>query len=258
MDDQAELNAARWVRGDYVAFYATNELRAAEAVLLDRRRDVLRGRVLELGCGAGRLTGHLCELAQAVHGLELSPSMAAYCRQAYPQAVVSVGDLRDLSRFESGTFEAVFAPFNVLDVLGDGDRRLVLEQIRRLLTEDGLLLMSSHNRGLSTSIRLTVRSYIGSLRHPFASARGLVRRLRNRRRMRPLEREEEEYALVNDQAHDYSLLHYYISRDAQARQFAEHGFELIECLDLEGREVVEGESAAHCAELHYVARLAGS
>jgi hypothetical protein len=34
------------------------------------------------------------------------------------------------------------------------------------------------------------------------------------------------------------------------------GYELLECLDLEGRCVERGESAAKCPELHYVARRA--
>jgi hypothetical protein len=78
-------------------------------------------------------------------------------------------------------------------------------------------------------------------------------RLRNRRRLRSLQRAEPGYALVNDEAHDFSVLHYYISPDAQRRQLAEHGFELMECLDLDGREVAEGAAARSCPELHYVA-----
>jgi hypothetical protein len=52
-DDQARLNAELWALGDFVGFYATRDLRPVEATLLDRHRDALAGRVLELGCGAG-------------------------------------------------------------------------------------------------------------------------------------------------------------------------------------------------------------
>jgi SAM-dependent methyltransferase len=253
--DQASLNADRWARGEYVDFYATSELRAAEEVLLERHRGALSGRVLELGSGAGRLTGHLCELAEVVHGVELSAAMVAYCRRTYPRALVEEGDLQDLSRFENGSFDAVFAPFNVLDVLGDRDRRLVLDDIRRVLKADGLLLMSSHNLDFTPRLGPTVRLYLGSPRHPLRSARGLMRRLRNRRRMSSLQRVEEGYALRNDEAHDFSLLHYYISRDAQEEQLAEQGFELLECLDLDGNQVPAGSSAPRCSELHYAARV---
>jgi SAM-dependent methyltransferase len=253
--EQAALNADRWVRGEFVDFYATQELRPAEKVLLERHRDVLAGEVLELGSGAGRLTGHLCQIAEVVYGVELSAAMVAYCNQTYPQARVEEGDLQDLSRFESDSFDSVFAPFNVLDVLGDEDRGLVLDEIRRVLRADGLLLMSSHNLGFTSRVSPGIRLLLGSPRHPLQSTRGLMRRVRNRRRLRSLERVGDGYALRNDEAHDFSLLHYYISRDAQERQLTDHGFELLECLDLEGSEVPSGSAAAHCSELHYAARI---
>jgi SAM-dependent methyltransferase len=202
-----------------------------------------------------RLTGHLCELARVVHGVDLSPAMVAYCQQTYPQATFSERDLRDLSMFESGSFDVVVAPFNVLDVLGDVERRRVLDEIRRVAAGGGLLIMSSHNRGYASRISATTRLYLGSPRRPVESIRRLPRRLRNHRRLQPLQRIEDGYAILNDEAHDFSVLHYYISRGAQERQLAEQGFELLECLDLDGRPVKATEVAAHCPELHYVARL---
>src|ERR1700730_14061998 len=117
-DVQERLNAEFWERGEYVSYYATEELRVAERTLLERHRDALAGRVLELGCGAGRLTGHLCELAHVLHAVDISPAMVAFCRGCYPRPGVSEADLRDLSQFEDDSFAVVVAPFNVLDVLG--------------------------------------------------------------------------------------------------------------------------------------------
>jgi SAM-dependent methyltransferase len=255
-DVQERLNAEFWARGENVSYYATDELRAAERTLLERHRDALAGRVLELGCGAGRLTGHLCELAQVLHAVDISPAMVAFCRNRYPRAVFSEADLRDLSQFEDDSFGAVVAPFNVLDVLGDGERHRALNEIRRVLVAGGLLIMSSHNRGYRPRIAAGIQVIIGSPRRPAASVRSLPRRLRNRRRLRRLEHAENGYAIVNDDAHDFSVLHYYISRDAQERQLADEGFELWECLDLDGRDVPAGAAAASCPELHYVARAA--
>jgi SAM-dependent methyltransferase len=253
---QERLNAEFWARGDCVEYYANRELRAVEAVLLERHRDSLAGRVLELGCGAGRLTGHLCELAVSVYAIDLSPAMVAFCQSTYPRAEFSEGDLRDLSRFEESSFDVVVAPFNVLDVFGDVERRRTLNEIRRVLVEGGLLIMSSHNRSYAPRIAASVRVSIGDPRRPAASIKSLPRRLRNRRRLREFEHAESGYAIVNDDAHDYSVLHYYISRDAQQRQLADEGFELRECLDLNGLEVAAGCAAASSAELHYVARAA--
>jgi len=255
-DVQERLNAEFWARGECVSYYATDGLRAAERTLLERHRDALTGRVLELGCGAGRLTGHLGELAGVLHAVDLSPAMVALCRSRYPRAVCSEADLRDLSQFEDDSFDVVVAPFNVLDVLGDAERRRALNEIRRVLVTGGLLIMSSHNRGYSPRIGAGIRVLIGSPRRPAASLGSLPRRLRNRRRLRPLQHDESGYAIVNDDAHDFSVLHYYISRDAQERQLVDQGFELRECLDLDGLDVPAGAAAVSCPELHYVAQAA--
>ena len=82
-------------------------------------------------------------------------------------------------------------------------------------------------------------------------------RIRNRRRLAPLERRERDHAIINDEAHDYALLHYYIRRDDQARQLAELGYALIECLDADGHPVPAGERSSS-PWLHYIARPAVS
>ena len=257
-EDQARLNAERWALGDLVDSYASRVLRPVEETLLDRYRVEFAGRVLELGCGAGRLTGHLCERAREVHAIDLSPAMVAYCQRTYPEATFRVGDLGDLSAFDESGYDVVFAPFNVLDVLGDAARRATLKRVHELLVDGGLLVMSSHNlhhaMRMRTRVRLHVRLVVGSPRRPIASLRSLPRRLRNRRRLRPLQHHTADYAVLNDEAHDFSVIHYYVSPDVQRRQMQEAGYEFLECLDLAGGRVEPGEATAYCSELHYVAR----
>jgi hypothetical protein len=69
-----------------------------------------------------------------------------------------------------------------------------------------------------------------------------------------MEHVEADYAILNDEARDFAVSQYCISRDVQERQIGEHSFALPECLDLEDRAVPPGASAAHSSELHYVAR----
>ena len=251
------MNDAVWQRRGLVAEYASRTLRPPEVLLIARYRDALAGRVLELGCGAGRVTGYLAELGREVVGVDVSPAMIEYCRRTYPRARFEVRDLRDLAAYGDASFDVVWATFNVLDVLDDAERRRVLRELRRIISPAGLLLMSSHNRAYAPR----VPSPLGYLRvrDPLLLARRLVhlpRWIRNHRRLRPLERSENGYALVNDEAHDYSLLLYYVTRDDQERQLAEEGFELLECLDGDGRAVARGDDAAEWPELHYVARPA--
>jgi trans-aconitate methyltransferase len=51
------------------------------------------GRVLDLGCGPGRITGHLHELGLDVAGADLSPAMVAEARRRFPTLSFNTGRL---------------------------------------------------------------------------------------------------------------------------------------------------------------------
>jgi SAM-dependent methyltransferase len=239
-------------------------------LLLMRHRDNLAGRVLEIGCGAGRVLGYLVAIGREVHGIDISSRMVEYCRHRYPGARVRVAGLDDLSARTEGKFDAVLALNNVLDVFDDPGRRRALENMRALLAPDGVVLFSSHNLSHVEQLRVpeakprpTQRAYeliskaathqISEL--PVVVAR-LPRRVANRRRLKALQRTTGDHAIINDSAHDYGLLHYYIRRDDQERQLRETGLELVDCLDAEGNSVAAGETTVG-PWLHYVARPLG-
>lgn len=240
--------------------HASAELRPVEADVFDRFGDELRGRALDVGCGAGRLVGELLTLGLDVCGIDISPTMVQHCRRSYPDAEFVQGDMRKIGHGAvEGSFDVVIASFNVLDAVGDADRRWTLEGIAEVTAPGGLLIMSSHNRGFAPRVHSPIGEMLAKLREgrirPFAaSVIRLPRRLRNHRRLRGGQVSTPGYEILNDAAHDYSLLHLYISRDEQERQLQEHGFELLECLDPAGRCVQHGQLAPAASELHYVAR----
>jgi SAM-dependent methyltransferase len=254
VDAQRRANDRLWARQGLVGIYANRVLRPVEVMLLVRYRTQLAGRTLEIGCGGGRLTGYLVEMSRAVHAIDVSPEMIAYCQRAYPQATYSQKDVRDVAAFGTATFDVVVAGNNVLDVLDDAERNAVLQSIRQVLTVGGLLIMSSHNRAFVPRLDgpLQIRN-----RRLVDAARDLVHWpswRRNRQQLLPYERTEPDYSILNDKSHDFMALHYYIERDAQERQLAAHGFELLECRDQADRLVASGETAPADPELHYVAR----
>jgi SAM-dependent methyltransferase len=55
------------------------------------------GRVADLGCGPGRVTGYLASLGLKAFGVDLSPAMIAVARRDYPQLTFLEGQLRTLS-----------------------------------------------------------------------------------------------------------------------------------------------------------------
>ena len=252
---QERLNDSFWARGTTVRSYANRVLRPVEVVLIAEHRDDLRGRVLELGSGAGRVTGYLAALGGEVTGLDVSPAMVEHGRRTYPDVRFLVGDLRELGEFGTAAFDAVFASFNVLDVLGHEERERVLGDLHALIAPGGLLILSAHNLA-SASARRSPLAHVLS-RRPLQTARNLAllpRRMRNRRRLRARERTGPGFAVLNDEAHDYGLLHHYIEPDEQARALEAAGFAVLERRDLEGRRLEAGERAPWAVEVHYVAR----
>jgi SAM-dependent methyltransferase len=274
---QTDLNAAVWRAGNHVSEYDSRILEPAEVLLLVRYREAFSGRVLDVGCGAGRLLGYLASLSATAVGVDISPAMVDACRRRFPGADVRVADLEDLPRFLEGPFDVVLMSDNVLDVFDDARRRAVLADIRGLLADRGLLVFSSHNlarweRAASVGVGATAgvgagagsgarlgraRSLLRRLLHqsPAWMLNALVRLARrrsNRRRLGPMQHRAADHAVVNDEAHNYSLLHYYIARGDQERQLADLGYDLIDVLEFDGASVPAGADGVG-ASLYYVA-----
>jgi SAM-dependent methyltransferase len=251
---QREANQRLWGSGGLVRRYGGHELRPAEGALFDRYAASLSGAVLELGCGGGRLTGHLLERASSVTAVDIALDMVEHCRRAYPQATVRQGDLRDLAQFAGEGWDAIVAGFAVIDVLSDDERQAFLAQAHDLLRPAGLLIFSSHNLAYAPLLRGPIRSINATNPVSFLSqVLRIPRSTRNRRRLLPWQQVASDHAILNDSPHDFSVLHYHITRDAQERQLARHGFDLRECLRLDAEPVAAGESAPSWHELHYAA-----
>jgi SAM-dependent methyltransferase len=197
-------------------WYATRDLGAAEAVILVRYAARLGGNVLELGCGGGRLSGHLLALGANVLGLESTPALVDYCRKTYPSGSFLARNPLDLRGLEPG-YDAVVVGSDLLDTVDEDGRGHVLDAARELLVAGGIVVMASRNRHPSTRPRLRRIVRAGRRRHG------------------------------NPQAY----------RETQERQLTELGYELLECVDDEGRVVGRGDRVPANAELHYVARRVG-
>src|SRR2546430_715853 len=79
-------------------------------------------RILELGCGTGRILTPLAEKCGYIHGLDLSEAMVAVCRRkldatgiAPTKAQVEVQDITNFALNQ--TFDLIIAPYRVLQNL---------------------------------------------------------------------------------------------------------------------------------------------
>lgn len=101
--------------------------------------------VLDAGCGLGWGTALLAERARGATGLDLSPVSIEEAEREYGGlANFREGDLLDIP-FGDDSFDLVVC-FEAIEHIEDPDR--VLDEMRRVLRPDGLLLASSPNRGV--------------------------------------------------------------------------------------------------------------
>jgi SAM-dependent methyltransferase len=107
-------------------------------------RTALRGkpaRILDLGCGTGRVTLDLARLGHRLIGLDLELRFVAECRRRARARNVAVGaSIGDVRTFDLGRrFDLVLAAMQLLQLLSTADERVAaLRRIRSHLREGGL------------------------------------------------------------------------------------------------------------------------
>ncbi|MBL0156159.1 MAG: class I SAM-dependent methyltransferase [Bryobacterales bacterium] len=121
-DERARENARFYVnteRTDWTDddFFASGERTVAEEILTDmtnicQGKEPKQMRVLEIGCGAGRVTRALARLFGEVHAVDVSGEMVAQATEALrsrPNATVYQNNGMDLSIVPVGDFDFAFS-----------------------------------------------------------------------------------------------------------------------------------------------------
>lgn len=121
-DERARENARYYVatgRDEWTdeEFFASGRKTVEEEILTDMG-NICQGkspkemRVLEIGCGAGRVTRALAELFGEVHGVDVSGEMVERAKQAlasFPNAFVYQNNGKDLSVIPERSFDFAFS-----------------------------------------------------------------------------------------------------------------------------------------------------
>jgi SAM-dependent methyltransferase len=93
-------------------------------------------RILDAGCGFGRVGGYLAAAGHDVTGVDLDPLLIAAARSEHPGATWLVGDLATLDIPGDG-FDVVVCAGNVVTFLAPDTRRPVLGGFRKHLRAGG-------------------------------------------------------------------------------------------------------------------------
>ncbi|WP_341462249.1 class I SAM-dependent methyltransferase [Corynebacterium xerosis] len=115
------------------------------------------GRILDAGCGQGRLGGYLAGRGHRVVGVDIDPYLISVARDVQPGGTWKVGDLANLGEVlaaadadpksaesgahPTGDFDVIVAAGNVLTFIDPADRGNVLIGFRDALATDGRAVM---------------------------------------------------------------------------------------------------------------------
>ena len=213
-------------------YAAYEELHKAEVFALSSIREQAAGkRVLDIGVGAGRTTRALREISQDYLGIDYAQPMVDAARCRHPGVEFRRADARDMTFLPDGSiFLAVFS-CNGLCLVGHEDRLKILREVYRVLAPGGGFLFSTRNqrspdcwpRYLLPKIKLClnpVRMLSRSVRFAGKIAWSALNRVRFARH----NCRSADYSIINDVFHDYAVMLYYITLEAQRRQLEEVGF----------------------------------
>jgi SAM-dependent methyltransferase len=101
------------------------------------------GRIWDVGCGPGHVTAFLTGLGLNAAGLDLSDAMIAQARKRHPGLEFSTGSMTALPAAD-GSRSGLVSFYSLIHMIDDADLRLALAEFRRVLADDGLLLLAVH------------------------------------------------------------------------------------------------------------------
>jgi ubiquinone/menaquinone biosynthesis C-methylase UbiE len=144
LDFRGVQRAYDTVAEDYAAYFPDTRAEAfVELAMVDAfAMAVTAGddaRVLDAGCGAGRMSRYLAERGCSVEGIDLSPGMVAVARRTQPGLAFTVGSLTELP-YQDDLFAGVMLWFSIIHTPPAGQARIFAEAARVLRPAGHLLV----------------------------------------------------------------------------------------------------------------------
>ncbi|HEY1847575.1 MAG TPA: class I SAM-dependent methyltransferase [Opitutaceae bacterium] len=136
----------RWDKEGFLATGAAEIAADMERISL-LAPDFRRGRALDFGCGAGRLTQALAAHFESVTGVDISEQMVDLARNLCdnPRVRFTTGARSDLRAFPSGSFDLVYSRITLQHVAPRYTLRYLPEFVR-ILAPGGLLIAQVPDR----------------------------------------------------------------------------------------------------------------
>ncbi len=99
--------------------------------------------LLDFGCGCGRVARDWAGLAAAVHGCDLNPRLAGWCREHLRFGTFTSNRLDPPLPYADGAFDLAYA-LSVFTHLPEDRQRAWMDELRRVIRPGGHLLITTH------------------------------------------------------------------------------------------------------------------
>lgn len=143
------------------AYAGWSDLSSAERLCLEQFLPPTP-RVLDLGCGTGRVAGFCVSLGGTYLGVDASAEMIAAARSTHADLSFEISDILSLELLSS-SYDAVLMMHNVLDGLFPlARRRDALRLAHDVLSNDGMVVCSSHLRKTTQATGYHSENYHGA------------------------------------------------------------------------------------------------
>jgi SAM-dependent methyltransferase len=140
---EQDPNHSNWYVERFRSMEAAGDDLAGEARFVDAMAP-RQARILDAGCGPGRVGSALARVGHEVVGVDVDPVLIAAAEQDHPGPTWVVGDLADLDLTTAGVhegFDVVVCAGNVMTFLAPGTRRDVLANLGGQLRGDGRIVV---------------------------------------------------------------------------------------------------------------------
>jgi SAM-dependent methyltransferase len=115
------------------------------------------GRLIDLGCGTGRLAIHFAKKGFDCVGVDLSEEMLKQARTNAAEMAIhfQTGNLTSMPELVSNSFDYAACLFSTFGMIrGDENRRAALAEFVRILKPGGRLVLHAHNRYFTRGLGL--------------------------------------------------------------------------------------------------------
>jgi len=118
--------------------------------------DVSEKKVLDVGCGTGRLIRKLVDKGAIVTGADISPEMLKIAKKKFDKVEFIEGDIEHLP-FEDESFDMVIATFVIVHLK---DLRKAFDEVYRVLKPGGSFIVTNVNQRKAPKLKTSAKEEI--------------------------------------------------------------------------------------------------